>query len=351
MPVSKGKSAFMAKMGDKLRKAHEAHKGDETTYSEFGNLPEGIDGGIAQIVEVKFDQYKKGETKGEFFFYAAGTVHKPLEHNGMRTEGLRTVIMEPLCDTPTRTRKTVDDHVEWIYNELRKLGVDTSSMSFDDLEPACEALKEAAPFFRFRTWKGSKATEGKYKDQEPRVQHQWDGAVEYDPETGEGGGAVEDSSGEAPSESEAASSEAGGEIDVAALVEQANSGDGDAQQALTDAALAAGVSKEDVDTAANWEAVADYITQAGEGAVSSESEPEPEKPWEPKKGETCTYQPIDPKTKKPFIDPKTKKARKPVECTIEGSDKKSKTATLKNLDDGKTTYKGVKWDAITKVTS
>ena len=39
MPVQVTKSSMLAKLGGRLQKSHEEHKGDETKFSDFGELP------------------------------------------------------------------------------------------------------------------------------------------------------------------------------------------------------------------------------------------------------------------------------------------------------------------------
>jgi len=107
MPAKVSKSPLMAKLGNKLAESFDKHKDDETRYGGGSDLPKGIEGGIAQLVDCKFDTYKTGDNKGEFFFYAAGIVKAPKEVGGVPIVGLRTQIgPEPLCDTPDRSRKT-----------------------------------------------------------------------------------------------------------------------------------------------------------------------------------------------------------------------------------------------------
>jgi hypothetical protein len=189
--VMKGKSELLAKYGDRLRKAFDKHKNDETDVGNFGGLPEGIEGGVAQLVECKFDRVRAGkDNAGEWYFTARGVVKHPLTHNGHRVYGLQTSMIEPLYDTPTRSRKTVDEHLAHILNQMRLLGADTAGMSIEDLEQTARAIKENAPHFQFRTWKGGKQTEGKYKDREPRVQETWGAEVEWNDEDGANGEAV-----------------------------------------------------------------------------------------------------------------------------------------------------------------
>lgn len=406
MPQQKVKSSLLAKYGAALQKAHSAHRYDETEYSQFGDLPAGIEGGIAQLVECKFDTYKKGDLIGHYFFYAAGVVVEPKEHADIPIAGLRTSLTEPMCDTPSRGRKTVEEHYQWVLNELRKLGVDTAGMELDDLEATVTALKETAPYFRFRTWKGAKQTTGPYKDQEPRTQHSWGGACEYTP-ADDGGTGVDDQSDTevqeepeqaapkrtagpkagpgaakgngkaatkapnrlpaspparpapapvgkaakngpakgplarkpAPKEEEPAFDEFG---DLDSQAERADAGDDEAQGTLTDLALAAGLTNEDVDNAKSWAALAAMIVEAGEAGAddeisSQEGQEEAPAEWAPEKEEVYRYAPVN---------PKTRKAGKPVECEVMSVDAASRTASLKNLDDGKTLYKGVKWDQL-----
>lgn len=391
MPKNKQRSELFKKYGPRLEKAHELHKGDETEYSQFGELPPGINGGIAQLVDCRFGQYAKGDLTGEYFFYAAGTVHSPIEHEGVRTEGLRTSITEPLCDTPNKTRKTVEDHLGWIYNELRKLGVDTENMDVSQLEETCADLKEMQPFFRFRTWQGEATPQ--YPN--PRVNHQWGGQVDYSPDE-DAGAATEDETEEAtptppkkagtkatsngkatqvakngavatptqvkgknpkkaptpppeePEEEAEAFNEFGDLMSLgkAADEEEDSQEKDDAQQKLTDMALEAGISQETIDNIENWSVLAGMISdpraaeEQGEAEEESTTEEEPEaEEWSI--GQVCLFKPLDPKTKK--------RAAKGVECEILMVDKDKGSVDLKNLENGKTIYKNVKWDLLTPI--
>lgn len=219
MPKQVGKSSLASALGDRARGAFEEHKADPTEYGNI-ELPGGIENGIAQLSDFKFTQVKEGsQNAGEWMMYAAGIVVSPNEVDGTPIKGLRTQISEPLFDTPTRTRKTVEDHLAWILNEMRKLGVDTAELGFDDLEDIAESLRESKPYFRFRTWKPpmtviEKRADGKwyvggkkyateamakqanpYAGTESRVNHMWAGVVQYEPDESEG---VEDDTEESP---------------------------------------------------------------------------------------------------------------------------------------------------------
>lgn len=383
-------------LANKGRQAHEAVKDEPVSYGN-AKLPEGIENGVAQLVDAKLGVFKEGKNKGKLFFMAAGVVLKPTSVDGVQIEGMRTQIgPEPLADTPEATgkRKTFNDHYAWIINELAKLGVDKGSMGFDDLESTVQALKEASPFFKFRTWKGKPTKD--YPD--PRVNEEWNGACDYTPDEGSDTG-VEDGTAEPEPEPEPEPTPAprpatrtapaasktpppkgpakapvkvapspepepepepdGGELtpfQIMELGEQADGGDEDAQAQLTSMAEAASVPDEDVTNALNWSEVAALIT-GGEGSTEGgeeapadepepEAEPEPEE-IEPVKADVYGYRPttVDPKTKKPV------KAKKPIECEVVSVDKKSKTVLLKNLDDPKKTYKSVKWDELETIQS
>lgn len=352
MPPQTGKSGLSAKLGDRLRKAHEAHKGDETEFSNFGELPAGIENGIAQLVDVKFAEYKTGDLKGQYFFMARGVAKFPEELAGQKVAGLYTQIgPEPLCDTPQRaSRKTLDDHLAWVYNELRKLGIDTRTLAVDNLETVATMLVKAQPHFRFRTWKGKKQLTGPYAGQEPRTNHDWGGLVEVQEDIGPGDGVADHTTSPPPAPKpngkHPTGSTGGGPTalggkpvptpspepepepaaeytdqgDVDSLLERANGGDEDAISELVRLAVAAGHEESAVEAAESWEAVAEMV-KGGAGAADDSGITV---------GAVVTHTPVNPKTKKPG---------KSVRCEVVAVT--GDTATLKNLEDGKTQYKAV----------
>ena len=84
---------LMATVGKKGQSAIAAHVADETTFYTGGNLPEGIDAGIAELIDCRFDTYKKGDNEGEYFFLAAGIVKEPATIGRILIRGLRTQSM------------------------------------------------------------------------------------------------------------------------------------------------------------------------------------------------------------------------------------------------------------------
>ena len=93
----------------------------------------------------------------------------------------------------------------------------------------------------------------------------------------------------------------------------------------------------------------ELITAAasGSGAEGDDStEPAEETAPPPKVKDVYLYQEVDPKTGQPLTDPRTKKARKPVEVEVTAVDARGRTADLKNLVDAKRKYAKVSWDDL-----
>jgi len=262
MPKQTGKSKLSDRLGAAGRKAHETHKADDTTLSGGGDLPAGIEGGIAKLTSVKFGEFAKGDFTGEPFFMAAGIVVEPKEHAGIPIEGLRTQIgPEPLCDTPKRSRATLDEHLAWVYNQFRLLGVDTESLDFDSLEETAEALEGAGVYFRFRTWVGDATPQWP----NPRTNHDWRGACDYD-----GGDDQQDDVDDETGGDEEPPFDApdpggpGDDLDdvLRDLLVAADGGDTEAQQTLSQRALDAGCLETMVEGAEDWTAVAQMTRDA-----------------------------------------------------------------------------------------
>lgn len=293
-----------------------------------GDLPEGIEGGVAILVDCKVGKFDKGKQQGEPFFYAAGTVVSPAEFGGMKIEGLRTSIMEPLCDTPDRqSRPKLADHIEWVYNQLKGLGVKPESIatirSQQDLETICAALKQAKPSFRFRTWKGEKTAQFP----NPRVNHEWKGAIAAVAAPADD---VQDNSGPGDGGPDSGSVS---EMSPTALGIAADNGTDGAAEKLTEIALAAGFSQKQVDGAESWTKLGEDVAEATGGGEQTPEADEGNGEWVPAKGEVYMFKP-----------PKAKKA---VECKITAVFEGNRTCNLQNLDD-KSMHKGVSWDALEK---
>jgi hypothetical protein len=175
-------SGVFSRYGPKAVEAFNKHKGDETEYGNFGELPPGIDGGVAQLVDCRVLEIKEGkQNAGELMFFARGVVVEPEEVEDPRTglvvriKNRNTTISEPLFHTPGRARETFEDHMAHVLNQLRKLGLSTEDIAATDEEFNAQlaTLKESAPFFRFNTWIGPKSDQ--YPN--PRVNHRWEGTL------------------------------------------------------------------------------------------------------------------------------------------------------------------------------
>lgn len=339
MPRKKATTGIAARLGSAGQEAFDAHKEDETDFGAGGDLPAGIEGGVAQLVDCKFDVYKKGDMEDEYYFYAAGVVVSPTEFEGQKIEGLRTSIMEPICDTENRSRKTVDDHVQWVLNEMRKLGVDTTTIDFSDLDEAAAALVEEAPFFRFRTWVGKPSTQFP----NPRTQHQWKGACDAPDEEGDGGVVEEEpktksksrtskakaaSKGKASSRKKPEPEPAEEEMSIDDLVAAAEDGDEEAQRDLQETAEGLGI--EDVDSIETWTEVGEAITAAEEGDGEEEGDADEGDDAPPEKGEVYSFRPP---RKRNYVD---------VEVTAVFPSKES--CNVKDPD-GKI-HKNISWDKL-----
>lgn len=349
------KSGLAAKLGKRLDEAVRKHADDPTDYG-IVRLPGGITNGIAKLIECKFDQYKPGSNMkkadgssavGEYYFRAAGVVVSPedvtdKDGNAVRVAGLQTSIMIPMCDTKTQAGDvtTVDDYIERVLNELRKLGVDTTGATGDDLEPLAAAAKDAAPYFRFSTSK-SKPTP-QFPD--PRVWENWNGTKGLENYVPDEAPAVDDQTGAAAAEPSAngTAGEYRDDQDVdslAAVADDDNHPDqADAQDKLTKFALDAGHTQKAIDGTKKWSEVADLI-KAGAGEAAADPADEGGGAWEA--GNVCTYKVKDPKN--------PKKAGKPTKCQVTAVAADEKTVTLKNLEDRKTVYKAVSVNEIEAV--
>lgn len=373
MPAQTGKSSLFKKLGAKLTSAVKKHAHDEINYGRV-DLPPGIKGGVARLTKCYFKQYENGDNAGEYYLRAEGVVVKPknvLTASGdMKVEGLVTSIMMPVCATTNSQGKetSLEENVAKMTNELKKLGADADEMaeSPENLEAIAEALQEAGPYFRFSTSAG-KATK-EYPN--PRTWENWNGVIEdFDPEaaddvddeTGGGEEAADAEEQEAPKASNGkpkavskapkedepadddASSDEGDAEDLEALAtvadDDAHDDQADAQKKLTEIAVGLGVSKKWVtDVAKSWIAVVAKIEEkrAEAGDVEDATEKtEDEEPKEPEEGDVVKY--------------KGAKDKKATEYEVTKVDAKKKTCDLKQIDDGKTKYLGVKFSAVEAV--
>lgn len=336
-------SNLLSRLGARGEAAFQKAKGAETTLPNAG-LPAGIEGGIARLDSIKFGVYKDGDFKDQLYYMAAGTMLKPVTHEGMRIQGLRTQIGPiPLCDKPksqSKTMKTMEDAIGFVCNELRKLSANTKTLpNINTMEAVAAALEKQKPYFTVRTWKGQKQTTGPYANKEPRVTQEWCGVIKDYKETPEDEvneqpttpdevdlqQATPDEPAESQEDTGADGSEGGDEIDLDALVASASQDNEEedtvaAREQLTSMAAELGYDANQIET---WEEVKGYI-EAGE--------PNPEA-----SGDEATAEDPYAVTKlwgyKPVVG--GKKAAKHIECEIIAVQPDKGTVHLKNLETGK----------------
>lgn len=383
MPVQKGQSSLYAKLGTKLQEAAEVHR-TEGYQPGIQELPAGINNGVAQLEDCKFTVVKEGKQgAGNYIFYAAGVVQTPVAHNGVEVRGMRTQVSEPIYDTPDRSRKTLGEHVGWVQNLMKGFGVGPENLTADKLEATAEALRLSKIYFKFSTWSGSKqilecmqggkwfvTQDGKkvvgkgpysskelaekanpYVGREPRVNHKWGGITIHDGQL-----TVEedliDNSGESDNNPEGildesksapiaeSQSKVAGITDLNELKEAAEGQDPAAQNRLKEMALAAGVDEEDITNASDWQEVIDLII-----AGSKFEDEKKESTRIPEVGEVYGYTPLDSKTKKPAVNPKTK-APLVVQVELINISDKTETCHARNLANEKIVYRGIGWDSL-----
>lgn len=343
MPKQTTKSSLAGKLGSSLAKAVNEHKDDETLLSAGGDLPSGIENGIAQLTDCRFDVYKSGDNEGEFFFIAAGTVVEPAEFKGVPILGQRVPLgPEAICDTPGRKRESVSDHIAWVLNEMRKLGLDTTDIDADGLEDAAASLKEAAPHFRFRTWGGGKWTDRDGNERDGRVNYDWRGVTEYNGSTDDGvkdktadekptKGKTSGSGGDDDDKGSATAGDGDEKLTVKqmrALVKKADAEDEDSIAKLQQAGLDAGLSEKQMEKAKDWTEVVDLIEEASADPEEPEEKKEPEG-YE--KGQMVQYKPVG--------------AKKAVDVEITAVFEGKETCNVKEVDKG-TVHKAVPWSKL-----
>lgn len=344
MAAQKQISILAKKLGNKLTQAHAQVKDAPV---EMGNarLPDGIENGVAKLVDIRFGEYKDGDHKGQPFFIAAGIMIKPEHHDGQKIEGMRTQIGPiPLCDTPKAQgkRKTFLDHYTVFLNELKKLGVDTSQTEAGTpeqvesfLNKALDILRTSQPTFGVRTWKGKPSV----AFPNPRVNEEWLGLREVDEEVDPAGGVQADDAPPPDAPGTAVAAPGDGDLDLAALADIADADptgetdDGKAACiAIQEAAEKAGHSLDAIRACGSWAEVAALATTAPDTTTAPEKKPDPVK------GDQVGY--------------KVDKAKPPVQCEVTSVDAKTQTVTLKNLTTKAAVVGGdkkllkVKWDEL-----
>lgn len=376
MPAQKTPS-LLANLGGSLKKAHSEHKSEKTLAGGRRDLPDGIENGVAQLVKLGFEKIEEGNDKGKVRFIARAIVKSPTHHNGVKVEGLATMLIEPLYDTPGRRRKTVDEHYQHILEIVRMVANDVEyTDQFDtpeELEATLPSLVELAPHIMFRTYKMPKqepeqrsgkwyiGNKGPYKDlatlkaankfwdREPMVNHDWQGVT--DEPVAEAGGSedVEETvTEEAPDEQvedTPAEDTAADDNDLDALASAADDQeDAEAAAKLKEIAIEAGFTPKQVKDFGSWAEAVEAIRAKQGGGEEEATEEEEEEASDEVPTVGTMYKIAKVVNGKPVVNAKTKK---PVFLDVEvvKVDKAKKTADVKNYDDDKV-IKGVAFDKL-----
>ena len=346
MPVQSKKSPW----ANKLNAALAGHANDKTKYAPpRGDLPPGINGGIAQLVDAKIGTYQQGNNKGEKFVYLGGVVVEPLKAQVVRqafvdgkvavvsskeeeVAGLRTGMTMPMCETKNASGEVtdLDTNIERLLNELRKVGGEECTAGVSDeasLETLLETLKEAKPYFKFDT--SASKPSAQYPTE--RVWENWRGSKgleDYQAEDATATATQDDSAGETSEEVPDAQEPAEEGEDLAALAELADNQDTKAMERLKALALEAGIEADAIDNAESWAAVVESMQAEGGGDDAQQ-----EKDWQPVKGEVYPY--------------KAPKAKKALDCEVTAVFEVKQTVNLTELG-SKKLYKAVPWSSLEK---
>ena len=376
MPAQQGTSTILKKLQG-LDTAVRKHANDPTELGRI-DVPPGIKNGVAQVVKVYFGEVQAGkQNAGELFFRAEAVIMEPefikVDGRQVKCRGLRTSIMEMLCDTATKANPPVAtpkaEHVANVLNEMRKMGANTAGATGASLASLAAAIEQTKPYINFSTSpRYDQADKDKPVDQR-KVTGAWEnwngheGLADYTPPEAGSRSSFQDGDAAAPSANgdghgsdptpdeldpppsgSAGDAGAGDEApDLDALAAKADAQDEASIIELTNIAEAAGI---DVEDGSDWAKSSTYADAIGmiqaAWAGGDEGTPEPEPDPEPKKGDVFHC-------KVPVTDPKTKKTTmKKVECKVMVVYKKNQTVDLQNLTNPRLVYKGKKWDELEK---
>lgn len=278
MPAMAKKSPIADRLEKELGGEFEAHKNDETKYGSGSDLPAGINGGIAQLVEMKVGEYNEGDNKGKLFMCIAGIVKLPVEFNGIKIEGLRTQLIVKLFANNNRSK---DEMIAKACNEVRKMGGMIGEIKARDLPVLMDAIKVEAPHFRFRTY--AFTPDNAKPDDAPIIVHEFRGKIDNYESNGAAGGVIDNTG--APAD--------GGEGQVPdddwdVVVAAANNDDGGAQAKLQDTCKALGMTEAAVNDIGTWEELAEIIKSGGAPAAGSETTTPAAGDWKPEKNDVFT---------------------------------------------------------------
>lgn len=362
MPAQVQKTGLLAGLGQQMTNTMNEQRG-KAHKDVSGQLPPGINGATAALKTLTIGEYKEGtDTKGKPFFMASGVCVYPetfTDANGQvhTIAGGRTQVGPiPLCNTPNAQgeKKTFAQHWADFRDTLFHLGLDIDQFSGTPQQveaqilAGMQALLAQKIYFKFETWSGKPTPQFP----NPKTNHKWLKACEYNPNVDVGGGVTLAPSTNGPSSADLVPDQGGvhlppqtatasngevvtaGDIDLMVLAALANTS-GDAAEAsanhLKELAIESGIEQSVIDDPEiTWDQLATQILEAQGGEGTEESAPP-----EPKKGEVWVYA---------FKDKNKKDVKKQV--NIESVDSAKRVCDVKRLDT-KVVLKGVSFDALT----
>jgi hypothetical protein len=284
----------------------------------------------------------------------------------MRVSGLTTSVMVVLADQRNDAGEVVkaqDDQVADVLNHMRLLAGDeftASAQSGADLEALADTLERFRPYFRFSTSEGKPQIDPKTRKPKvnpatgkpwpPRVWENWYGSKgleNYEPPAPSG--TRDDEAGDPPQSRPSANGSAlppakestpaqeyRDDGDLESLVARAKAQDKDAQRTLSEMAVKAGWSPEEVDDAPDWPAVRGMV-DSPKGAPEAGGGTGDDDEFVPERGKVYGYRPLT-KDGTP--------GKRAVKCEVTKVSVKNRTVALLNLTDGKTVYDGIPWDSL-----
>ena len=392
MPSQEGSGGLFRKYGDRLNENLQKAVEKPTEYGPIG-LPPGVRDGRAQVVKCYFKQYETGDNQGEYYFRCEAvalepaTVLNPKTGKDEKVAGLRTSIMIPCCETKNKQQKitTQEENMAKVINEMKKIAGDEymTGASMETLEELAKGIQDADPpiYIKFRTSQGAATPD--YPD--PKVWENWDGSrglEDYVPPdnaaelvqdaTKESDNVASDTPPPArpktpptpaktapkaaqppakapPAASKAPPTKPGAAkapppkkppepaapafdefADLDSLRQMAERGDLPAIQKLTEHAISAGFTQEQVDEASSWQELVDLINGGGSETANDDETVADE--FTPEVGQVYAYKPP--------------KAKTPVDCEVMEVDVEARTMKLKNLTNQKVIYPSVSFDDL-----
>lgn len=396
MPGQTAKPTLAGRFG--ARYAQAAAKGAAAPV-RYGrrDLPGGIKAGIARLMKVEIKEYDQqsnmkqldgSPAKGQLYAVFSAACVEPKEHlvNGvpMPTEGVQFYETIPVCEKGARYKWLELTDLDACVQEVQNLMRAVAGEGFDarDVDKACAVLTQAKPYFRFstRTRPGGKnPTTG--KEYPESVEVTWIGGqgLENYKDPTAGAGAVADGTGAvraqangqaskptaapvqaAPAEEPDPFDETAADLGADAALVDANpdaaakpgTPENEANNRLSEAAVAAGLTDEDLGKFGSWREILDHMQSLavtdgpgnGDEVEDDDDEVEEEeeeaKAWA--KGDECLYAP-------PKKGPGGKTVPgKAVTCVITGLNKSGTKANVKEKAKPDNKYKDVPVDALTR---